>query len=522
MSSTRVFQNTGSARPGRSTFDLSYEKKLTCDMGQLIPVMCDEVIPGDVFHISNEIVVRFQPLVAPILHEVNVFTHYFFVPYRLLDDEWEDFITGGVDGLNASVLPRWNPTNYALGSLWDYLGFPPTILPPGMSAPMAYPKYAYNRIYNDYYRDQNLIAPLDVTINEDILIRAWEKDYFTSSLLFQQRGTAPALPMSGTVHATFNETLPGAGAVIGALMYPAVSTANSHPLNYDMTNGYPFSAMDKISQELGQAYIPLVNLNMNDIDLTGHAFNISELRLAFQMQRMLERNARAGARYTEWLKANYGVSPRDERLQRPEYIGGSRSPVIISEVLQTSMTVDPVGAVKGSPQGTMAGHGIAVDRQFAAKYRATEFGLIMGIMSIMPRAAYSQGINRQWLRRTKWDFFNVALQNLSEQAIEKEEIYLTNNETTNMGIFGYQGRFDEMRYKPNMVVGEMRNLLDYWHLAREFAAMPILNQSFIECVPDKRIFAVETVPGLIVSVANKIRATRPMSLSAEPGLIDHA
>ena len=198
-----LFQNIRSVRPGRSVFNLSYEKKFTCDMGQLIPVMCDEVVPGDKWKIGNQMIIRFQPLVAPILHEVNVFVHYFFVPYRLLWADWENFITGGKDGNFTATLPRWTPTSNATGSLWDYMGMPIGVTPSNRK-PLDFPKRAYNFIYNHYYRDETLVTELDITASDTILRRAWEKDYFTSSLPWQQRGTAPALPIFGDAKAEFS------------------------------------------------------------------------------------------------------------------------------------------------------------------------------------------------------------------------------------------------------------------------------------------------------------------------------
>ena len=230
-----VFDFVPGLRPGRSAFNLSYSRKGTYQMGNLYPIMVDEVVPGDVWHVANELVVRMSPMVTPILHEVNVFVHYFFVPYRLLWSSWEDFITGGVDGQNASVLPRWNPTNYAEGSLWDYMGFPAGIHPDTNSQPIQFPLNAYNLIYNEYYRDETLRAKYALT-DETIKPRAWRKDYFTSALPWQQRGTAPALPISGTAHAVW------ADASFGISTPPAQSlgfgsTANT-PIFY--INGATF------------------------------------------------------------------------------------------------------------------------------------------------------------------------------------------------------------------------------------------------------------------------------------------
>ena len=488
MSKRNVFSEVGGLHPRRSVFDLSYEKKLTCDMAQLIPVMCDEVVPGDVFKIGNQAVVRFQPLVAPILHEINMYVHYFFVPYRILWDDWEDFISGGADGQFADPIPEWEPTVTTEGSLWDFFGFPVGVDPDG-AYPLDFPRRAYNLVYNEYYRDENLQTEVALT-NETILNRAWEKDYFTSSLPWQQRGTAPALPISGTTSAVWQ------GSIVGT----AVNFQYDSPANLPRT-GNPTSV-----------------LNSNTVDLsTASTFDIADLRLAFQIQKWMERNARAGVRYTEFLRAHFGVSPRDERLQRPEYIGGSKAPCIISEVLQTSST-DAT-----TPQGNLAGHGITVSDAYCGKYHAQEFGLIIGIMSIMPRSAYSQGIDKQWLRKTKYDFFFPEFANLSEQAILNAEICATTNPAHNQDIFGYQGRYDEMRTKNSQIVSGMRTTFDYWHLGRQFntGSPPVLNGDFIKCVPRKDIFAVPSEPGLIVNFANIIKAFRPLPYMAVPGLIDH-
>lgn len=501
----RPFETVQALRPGRSVFDLSYDKKLTMDMGQLVPVMCDEMVPGDVFKIAHELVIRFQPLVAPILHEINAFIHVFFVPYRILWDEWEDFITGGPDGDLAPAIPEWEPTNTAKGSLWDYLGFPVGVDPDG-AYPLDFVRRAYNRIYNEFYRDQTSIAEV-VETNESILIRAWEKDYFTSALPWQQRGTAPALPISGTTSAVW--------AGDQTVAWPAVSaTGGVGAMQYGVTLQQPYDTQTKAVLEKGA--ITKAKLDANTVSLaSATTFDVADLRLAFQLQRWLERNARAGARYTEFLKSHFGVAPRDDRLQRPEYLGGMRSPVIVSEVLQTSST-DAT-----TPQANMAGHGISAGRDFTASYRADEFGLVMAILSVMPRPAYQQGINRQWLRRTKYDFYFPEFAHLSEQAVLRAELFASGVDAENNTIFGYQGRYDEMRSKHSMVCDDMRDTYDYWHLSRQFVAAPALNQTFLECVPDKRIFAAESEPGLIVNCRNVVKAIRPLPISSEPGRIDH-
>lgn len=503
MSKRNVFSEVGGLHPRRSVFDLSYEKKLTCDMAQLIPVMCDEVVPGDVFKIGNQAVVRFQPLVAPILHEINMYVHYFFVPYRILWANWEDFISGGENGQFADPIPEWEPTLTTEGSLWDFFGFPVGVDPDG-AYPLDFPRRAYNLVYNEYYRDENLQSEVVLT-NETILNRAWEKDYFTSALPWQQRGTAPALPISGTTHALWQDT-DFALKLSNLTLLEAIGAFQSGP-------DPRFLAYDGNSRD---NFLNALNNNVVDLSVAS-TFDIADLRLAFQIQKWMERNARAGVRYTEFLRAHFGVSPRDERLQRPEYIGGSKAPCIISEVLQTSST-DAT-----TPQGNLAGHGITVSDAYCGKYHAQEFGLIIGIMSIMPRSAYSQGIDKQWLRKTKYDFYFPEFANLSEQAIINAEICATGTLSHNQDIFGYQGRYDEMRTKNSQIVSGMRTTFSYWHLGRQFniASPPVLNENFIKCSPRKDIFAVPSEPGLIVNFANIIKAFRPLPYMAVPGLIDH-
>lgn len=478
-------------------------------MGQLIPVMCDEVVPGDYWKIGNQAVIRFQPLVAPVLHEINMTTHYFFVPYRLLwnaktrellteTGDWEEYITGGVDGNNSDTLPTWNPSASGddKGTLWDYLGFPVGVDPAG-AYPIDFPRRAYNLVYNEYYRDETLQTEVALT-NEDILLRNWPKDYFTSALTNQQRGTAPALPISGTSSATW---------VSGDF-----DTSGGGASWTSQADGRAKLSLGASNQASALAF-----LNSNEVDLSSATtFDIADLRLAFQIQKWMERNARAGVRYTEFLKAHFGESPRDDRLQRPEYIGGSKTPIIISEVLQTSST-DVT-----SPQGNLAGHGIAVSDAYCGSYKAKEYGLIIGIMSVMPKAVYQQGINRQWIKPTRYDFYFPEFANLSEQAIINAEIFVTDgNSATNQTIFGYQGRYDELRTKQNMVCNNFRDTFDYWHLSRQFSSVPSLNSTFIECEPRKDIFAAPSETGLFVSFGNIIKAVRPLPFQAEPGLIDH-
>ena len=344
-----------------------------------------------------------------------------------------------MDGNDASALPLLDTHPKPEGGLDDYLGIPTGVKFTASSLPMIFPRYAYNLVYNEYYRDETLQPEIPLA-GYSILNRNWEKDYFTSSLPWQQRGTAPALPISGTTHAVWDSSL---------FLHSLTDDSNKVPIGTaNAIVGHQTNALTTQSQ--GQANNRAF-MNDNIVDLSSATtFNVADLRLVFQIQKWMERNARSGVRYTEFLRSHFGVSPRDERLQRPEYVGGSKSPIIISEVLQTSETGT-------KPQGNMAGHGISASSTFCGKYRATEYGIMIGMMSVMPRTMYQQGVNKQWLRRTKYDFYFPEFANLSEQAVRNSELYVTGNESTDSQIFGYQGRYDEMRTKQNMVCGQMKS-----------------------------------------------------------------
>lgn len=521
MPDTRVFQRVAGLRPGRSVFDLSYDKKFTCDMGELIPVLCEMAVPGDHWTIGNQVVVRLQPLLAPIMHAIDVVVHYFFVPLRILEgvaecwdwttQDWENFITGGEEGdWEEKELPRWNPPTGVVtlvGSLWDYMGMP-QVIPTG-ATPLAFPLLAYWRIWDEYYRDQNFQDKKSPILTDQsgaaVAIRNWEKDYFTSSLPWQQRGTAPSLPISGTTTALWD--INDIDEVAAVDPNKAITIGNM-PLD-------TYKPRVNIGYSRGRLH---EFLERNSIDLSSATtFDVADLRLVVQLQKWMERNARAGSRLTESLQAHFNVSPRDERLQRPEYIGGTKSPVIISEVLQTSEEGT-------TPQGNLAGHGISANRGMAGKYFVTEHGIIMGLMSIMPRTCYQQGVDRQWLQQTRYDFYWPEFANLSEQAVIKAEIAAKNADSAhNQALFGYIGRYDEYRTKKSMVCGEMRDKLDYWHLGRKFADVSTveLNEEFIQCRPSKRIFAVQDEDGFIVNFGNLIKAVRPIPIQANPGLMDH-
>lgn len=517
----KPFKSVVNIRPGRSVFDLSHTKLQDANMGVLYPVMCETMVPGDSFRMGNQIVVRAMPLVAPILHEINVTVHYFFVPNRIMWDGWEEFITGGVDGDDASTLPRMNYPTGAWGtSIWNYLGFPKlgVALTATTTKPVDFARRAYLAVFNNYYRDENQMTEIDITdqANDQLLRRSWEKDYFTSSLPFAQRGDAVALPVSGLAPLTGSvdfdfSNLPANGTSPHSTNFATVSGTNPQLVG-DQGNG------SSSSSAWNTAGVTALD---GTADLSSATtFDVNDLRLAFQIQKWMERNARSGVRYTEFLQSHFGVGGNlDSRLQRPEYVGGMKTPVIISEVLQTSSTKD-----EPTPQGTLAGHGITVASEYAGKYYAQEYGVMIGIMSIMPKPAYHQGVNRQWLPRTRYDYYFPEFATLGEQAIEMAELYYQETDIKNTEVFGFQGRFDEMRYKPNVTCGLLRpgEDFDYWTLTRDFGAKPTLSDTFMYCNPDPRAWAVQVdAPQFVVHIANKIKAIRPLPAMGTPGLIDH-
>lgn len=530
MSRGAQFRTVKVPKVRRNKMDLRNEKRLTADPFFLYPVMLEKCIPGDVWKIGNEMIIRMNPLVAPMMHEINAYVHYYFVPFRLLWDQWEDWITGGRDGRFTADLPRWTLAevgahfNAQKNSLWDFC-FGHATQDPGDSEivhfPESFPLRAYNFIWNEYYRDQNIIDEVDITqqafqpLYPGLRKRAWEKDYFTSLLPWQQRGDAPALPISGTVGVKLNLPVvtklePGwtGDATLSRYMGQScvLGVATTQTVAQDYGNGFKkaFNTDGAVTADLSQA----------------STFDVSDLRLAFQIQKFLERNARAGARYVEFLKAHFPAWPRDDRLNRPEYIGGSKSPIIVSEVLQTSNNDNDA-----TPQGNMAGHGITADRTFCGTYKVQEHGLIMGLLSFLPRPMYQQGIDRQWLAESKYDYYFPEFSALSEQAVMQPELYNLTGASKDT-VLGYQGRYDEYRFRRNMVHGQFRDEFQYWHMGRVFSTPPQLNESLIyptddEIMAIKRVLAVPSEPMFLIAFGNLNTAIRPMPWIAEPGLIDH-
>lgn len=517
---SQIFDRIKLSRPKSSVFDLSHEKKLSLNMGDLVPIFLQETLPGDQFKVNIEHLIRFQPLLAPIMHRVNVYTHFFFVPNRLVWNDWEKFITGGSDGEQLPVFPRFKgelpaPDNtFGRGSLSDYLGFPVSNIPSSGYFKVDFsllPYRAYQLIYNEYYRDQNLTSPIDISKDSGLFFdlptknnllslrkRAWEKDYFTSALPWAQRGEQLNIPIAGSAPVV------GTGADYISLEH--VASGNLSAQNGYMTDSQGYNVEFKTRPQGLEADMSQVS-----------ASSINELRQAFSIQKWLEKNARGGSRYVEQILSHFGVHSSDARLQRPEYLGGGKTPVVISEVLQNSSSTEY------SPQGQMAGHGISVGNTNEFRKRFEEHGFVIGIMSIIPRTSYQNGLPRVFQKYDKFDYFFPDLAHLGEQEVKKSELYLDPtkwlDDDQNKGTFGYQPRYAEYRFVNDSVHGDMAGNLDFWHMGRKFTKLPPLNESFVQSDPTQRIFAVEdpNEHKLIVQTYCNFQAIRPLPKFGTPG-----
>lgn len=504
---SKIFNSVKLTRPKANVFDRSHEKKLSCNMAELVPILLEEVVPGDKFRINSEIMMRMAPMIAPIMHRVNVYTHFFFVPNRLVYTEWEDFITGGENGLATPVFPTI-PINDAYaayfqkGMLSDYFGIP---IPPASGITSAgtvsaLPFRAYQLIYNEYYRDQNLVAKVPVsktsTVTAQELVeitllrkRAWEKDYFTSAQPNSQKGGEVLLPMDNQVNYDNNSAL--------------YTQTGSLPVSGNIkTDGYG------LIQASDNAVLRVENIDSIDTQLT-----INELRRATRLQQWLERNQLGGSRYIESILAHFGVRSSDSRLQRPLYLGGGKSPVQISEVLSTVGTED-------APQGAMSGHGISFGSSNQFKQGFEEHGYIIGILSTMPRTAYSNGMPKEFTKFDKFDYPWPEFAHLGEQPVKNGEVYYNYKGIVNGNTFGYQSRYAEYKFKNSSVHGDFRDDLAFYHMGREFDDDVALNQSFIEADPTHRIFAVTDpdVDKLYVQIYNDVRAIRLLPFFGTPML----
>lgn len=498
----------------RSKFSLSHYKLLSCDMGELVPVGLVEVLPGDTFQHAATLLTRVSPLLAPVMHPVHARIHHWYVPHRLVWEDFEDFITGGPDGMDASVFPTitlsWTdgtpPTGTGVvGGLADYLGCPPGI--DGLEV-SALPFRAYNLIFNEWYRDQDLVTALDISVESgadattDVLMQqvAWEKDYFTSARPWTQKGPEVSIPLTGDAPVTGigAQTQTWTSGNVTAYETGA-SAGKTYASRKSPGDGGGANSQFYFEEDPNNPGFPNIYADLSGVS----AANINDLRLAFALQRYEEARARYGSRYTEYLRY-LGVRSSDARLQRPEYLGGGKQTIQFSEVLQTAEGTDPVGELRG--------HGIGALRSNRYRRFFEEHGYVISLLSVRPKTMYVQGLHRTWNRRTKEDFWQRELQHIGQQEVLNKEVYAAHASPS--GVFGYQDRYDEYRRVESGVAGEFRTTeLDYWHMARIFASEPTLNASFVQSNPTKRINAVQTNDVLWCMVRHSIQARRQVARS---------
>lgn len=495
-------------KPRSNRFDLSHDVKLSGNMGNLIPVCNLDCVPGDFFRIGCQSLIRLAPMVAPMMHRSDVTIHYFFVPKRLLWPNWKNYITNTEVSGSIPAPPYFQLNAGTYSRLSDYLGLPdPSGTGHNVSAMFH---AAYQMICNEYYRDENMSAeiPFELVDGDNggnyvelttLRKRAWEHDYFTAALPFAQKGDAVEIPISGDV---VLKSQVGTGKFLRSDGTVYAGLADS-PIQFDEGSGIALLAGS--SGTTTGKYDPNGTLEVANADTS-----INDLRKAYALQRFLEKLARGGSRYTEFIRVMFGVTSSDARLQRPEYITGIKAPVVISEVLNTTGTVD-------APQGDMAGHGAGVVKGKYGSFFCEEHGIIMGIMSVMPKTAYFQGIPKQFLKiNESEEHFLSDFAHIGEQEILNKEVYV--GHAAPNSVFGYIPRYGEYKFEQNRVAGDFKTTLDFWHMARKFTSDPNLNEAFILADPTHRVFAV-TDPAqdkLWCHVYNDIQATRLMPKFGTP------
>lgn len=491
----------------RSKHSLSHYRLTSLNMGQLVPVMCEEVLPGDTFRQQSSVLMRVAPLVAPVMHPCHLMIHHWYVPSRLLWDNWEPFITGSDP---AKVLPTMTiaSTDANAKHLGQHLGIGAD-LNTGSIVVQTLPFRAYNKIYNEFYRDQDLQAKLpertgdtgDLVADYGLKLANWEKDYFTTARPYPQQGANEELIALGAATAPvlglgkFNQTFP----LSNQSVYESDGTTSTFAFAAHIDGTANDSNNLKMEGTAATGGFPNIRA-----DLQNAGIKVNEWRRAMAMQRMREHRNRFGSRYRDML-AFLGITSSDARLQRPEYLGGGKQTIAFSEVLSTADTGTAV-------VGEMAGHGIAALRSRPYKRFFEEHGYVLSLLCVRPVSVYMQRVPRHFLRRDYEQFWQKELEMLGEQTITNFEVY--GDAAAPSGTFGYIPRYDEYRHAEGSVAGEFRNVLDYWHLARDFTAQPVLNGTFVECDASERIYASATNDQLYAMVAHRIAARRLVSKRA--------
>lgn len=522
------FSQVPKANIERSTFDRTHAHKTTFDAGYLIPVLVDEALPGDTFNVDLTAFARMATPIFPIMDNAKMDIHFFAVPNRLLWNNWEKF-NGSQDNPSDSTdytVPTITDRTINPQTLTDYFGIPQPDLSNNDNDVTfnALHHRAYNLIWNEWYRDQNLQD--SVVINKGdgpdkpgdytLLKRGKRHDYFTSCLPWPQKGEA--IPLPGTFDGSItNYVVKNENPIT----YRRGNSQSS--VNFGAEAGTKPAYFETTTPGGGNTFVPVYHtdefgFNVNSTFEGTDTATINDLRRAFQLQKMAERDARGGTRYTEIIKAHFNVTSPDSRLQRPEYLGGSSQELAVSAIQQTSSTDTT------SPQGHLAAQGTITSNNNRFNKSFTEHCVIIGLLSVTADLTYQRALNRMWSRKTRFDYFWPALAHIGEQAVLNKEIY-SDGTSDDDKVFGYQERYAEYRYKPSLITGKFRSSvagnLDSWHLSQNFTKLPTLSAEFIaEDPPFDRVIAVPTEPHFILDTYIKMRCTRPMPVYGIPGMMD--
>jgi hypothetical protein len=514
----------------RSVFDRSHGYKTTFNSGYIVPFYIDEVLPGDSFKLTATLFARLATPIVPFMDNLYLETFFFFVPNRLVWDNWQKFNGEQKNPSDSTdfLIPRVIGTNVQSQTLWDYFG-----LPTNVNGPLqvnALPFRAYNLIFNEWFRDENLQESLKVPTGDgpddlsdySLVRRGKRHDYFTSCLPWPQKGPGVEISIGGTANLNISSSVFGDGIPL----FNRASNNGSNPAG-GLASGLSGSSNVVFNNSAGG---DLYALSWQDpklsVKVSGTAdlssatpISINDLRQAFQIQKLYERDARGGTRYTEILRSHFGVISPDARLQRPEYLGGSSARISINPVQQTSATNET------TPQGNLAAFGVVSDSFHGFSKSFVEHGYVFGFVNVRADLTYQQGVNRMWSRHGRFDFYWPVLAHLGEQAVLNQEIYAQGNGDDEK-VFGYQERYAEYRYYPSQITGKFRSTdpqpLDSWHLAQKFSSLPTLSAQFIQDDPPvNRVVAVQDEPQFLFDSYIRLKCARPMPVYSVPGLVDH-